>query len=321
MNALRRLCLAIYSLLLIAAAGALIALTWASDQQFNWTVGGWNFQALVNASDAGKIVFTIILGAIAVVGLLTLLLAVFRESVTGQRGSLRLRQTDGGTIEVTGRAIESLLRDELQRLPDVRSVNPRVRLTGGAVDTSLDAVISPTANIATVTSTLSQGVANILRDQVGVTNVRRPSIRIEQDATPDYGRDYRPAGTDGGYAREGIGSGPSDGGYARTAPADATRERETAAVPSAIPSREATESHQPSWPGSAPTESPAETGRTDAEVVHDATLPPPPSGDRPAEDDTRIVPPASFTGEAAPDHSQQSGQGHWEGDRWEAGRP
>lgn len=186
MNILRRLILAIYSLLLIALCGSLIGLTWADDQQFNWDVGGWNLQAFVDSSNSGKIIFTIILAAIALVGVLTLVLAVFRESVGARRGSLRLRQSDGGSIEVTSRAIETILREELQRLPDVKSVDARVRSVNGAVDTALDAAIAPTANIATVTTTLSQGVANVLREKVGVTNVRRPSIRISQDESAPW---------------------------------------------------------------------------------------------------------------------------------------
>lgn len=305
MNALRRFCLAIYSLLLIAAAGALIALTWADNQQFDWTIGGWNFQALVNSSNGGKIIFTIILAVIAFIGLLTLILAVFRDSVRNQRGALRLRQSDGGTIEVTGRAIESLLRDELQRLPDVRSVDPHVRLVGGAVDTNLAAVIAPTANIATVTSTLSQGVSNILRDQVGVTNVRRPSIRIEQDAAPDYGRD---------------GARASDGGYGyRPDPAPA-------AMPSSSPEA-AAEPHRPSWPGTSsqapvtPNNDDTVVTRDDTPVTHDSALPPPPEAPQSTADEARdshLVPPA-VPSEDASAASAQSGAGHWEGDRWESG--
>jgi hypothetical protein len=259
MNALRRFWLAIYSLLLIAAAGALIALTWADDQQFNWDIGGWNFQALINGTDAAKVVFTIILGVIALIGLLTLILAVFRESIGAQRGSLRMRQADGGTIEVTGRAIEALLRDELQRLPDVHSVSPRVRLVGGAVDTSLDATIASNANIATVTSTLSQGVSNILRDQVGVTNVRRPTIRIEQDESPDFGREYgTPASAaDGGHSQRPATVSDRD--------RDVNRDRERDLVPPADYSRDR-----------APAAAPPATARTDDSGQQSSTLPPPP---------------------------------------------
>ena len=90
------------------------------------------------------------------------------------RSTLRMKQADGGTVEVSNEAIENLLRDELEQLPEVRRVAPKVRLAGGAVETSLDAWIEPSASIAHATTVLGQGVAGVLRDQVGVTNVRRP---------------------------------------------------------------------------------------------------------------------------------------------------
>lgn len=183
MNGLRRAFLVLYSLLVIGAAGGLIALAWNQDRKLDINIGSFNLQAFIVSDDTAKWVLTIVLGAVALIGFLTLLLAVAR---TGQRGSakgtLRMRQSDGGTVEVTAGAIENLLREELEQLPDVQSVTPRVRVgSGGAVETAIDAAIEPTASIAVVTNELGQGVANVLRDQVGVTNVRRPSIRITYD--------------------------------------------------------------------------------------------------------------------------------------------
>ncbi|MEO9255219.1 MAG: alkaline shock response membrane anchor protein AmaP, partial [Tepidiformaceae bacterium] len=177
-----RALLVIYSLLLIAAAGGLIALAWNQDQKLDLNVGDFNLQGFVTSTNSAKWAVTVVLAAIAVVGLITLIVAVARSSSGSSKGTLRMKQADGGTVEVTTSAIENLLRDELTRLPSVRSVNPRVRLgSGGAVDTDIDASIEPSASIANATTLLSQGVANVLRDQVGVTNVRRPSIRISYD--------------------------------------------------------------------------------------------------------------------------------------------
>lgn len=182
MNGLRRALLVIYSLLLIAAAGGLIALAWNQDQKLDLNMGSFNLQGFVSSTNNAKWAVTIVLAAIALIGLITLIIAVARSSSHASKGSLRMKQTDGGTVEVTSSAIESLLRDELMRLHSVRSVNARVRLgSGGAVDTDIDAAIEPSASIANVTNDLSQGVANVLRDQVGVTNVRRPTIRISYD--------------------------------------------------------------------------------------------------------------------------------------------
>lgn len=181
MNALRRTFLILYSLLMLAAAGGLIALAWNQDRKLDLNAGDFNIQGFISASDGAKWIATGALAAIAVIAFISLIVAVMRDTSV-RRGSLRMRQADGGTVEVTGSAIENLLQGELERLPDVRKAEPRVRLaSGGAVETTLDATIEPSANIAQVTNELAQTVAMTLRDQVGVTNVRRPTIRISYD--------------------------------------------------------------------------------------------------------------------------------------------
>lgn len=178
MNAFRRALLIVYSLLLIAAAGGLIGLAWNEDRKLDLSVGDLNLQAFITSTDSAKIAFTAICAAIALFGLLTLIIAVMRPSKEQSSGTLRMTQADGGVVEVTAGAVEGLLRQELESYPEVHKVTPRVRLSGGAVDTYLDASIDAGANIASVTAMLGQGVATVLRDQVGVTNVRRPNIKI-----------------------------------------------------------------------------------------------------------------------------------------------
>ncbi|MEP7217042.1 MAG: alkaline shock response membrane anchor protein AmaP [Anaerolineaceae bacterium] len=185
MNVFRRILLVFYSLLVIAAAGGLIGLAWNQDRKLDISLSDLNLQAFITSTDSAKIAFTAICGAVALFGLLTLIIAVLRPSKETSSGTLRMTQADGGTVEVTSGAIESLLRQELESYPEVRKVTPRVRVSGGAVDTYLDASIDPGANIANITTMLGQGVASVLRDQVGVTNVRRPSIKIGYDTSSD----------------------------------------------------------------------------------------------------------------------------------------
>lgn len=180
MNGLRRAFLLVYSLLLIGAAGGLIALAWNQERKLDVKIGDFNVQAFVASTNTAKYGVTAILGAIALIAFVALVLAVLPTS-SRSKGTLRMRQADGGTVEVTAIAIESLLRQELEELPDVRSVAPKVALSGGAVETSLTAVIEPSASIAQVTTDLAEGVASVLRTQVGVTNVKRPHIRISYD--------------------------------------------------------------------------------------------------------------------------------------------
>ena len=181
MNALRRTLLVAYSLLIIAAAGGLIGLAWNQDRKLDLSIGELNLQAFITSDDNAKYAFTAICAAVALFGLFTLVAAVLRPAQGRSTGTLRMRQADGGIVEVTASAVENLLREELDTYPEIRSVRPWVRLNNGAVETHLDAVIEPSASIASVTTVLGQGVAGVLRDQVGVTNVKRPTIKISYD--------------------------------------------------------------------------------------------------------------------------------------------
>jgi len=178
MNGFRRALLILYSLLLIGAAGGLIGLAWNQDRKLDVAVSDLNLQAFITSTDSARLAFTAICGAVALLGLLTLIIAVLRPGAAKSSGTIRMTQADGGVVEVTAEAIEGLLRQELESYPEVGRVTPRVRVNGGAVDTFLDATIEPGANIASVTAMLGEGVASVLRDQVGVTNVRRPSIKV-----------------------------------------------------------------------------------------------------------------------------------------------
>ena len=193
MNTLRRSLLVIYSLLLLAAAAGVGMLAWNQDDQLDLTVQDLNVQALVTADDAEKYLLTAILGVIAFVALVTFIVAVWPHR-TRSRGALRLKQADGGTVEVTAAAIESLIRDDLEALPEVQSAKPRVSLASGAVDTYLDVQIEPSTSIAHATKLLSSTVETVLREQVGVTAIRRPTIRVTYDemaARPIGGRRER----------------------------------------------------------------------------------------------------------------------------------
>ncbi len=191
MNALRRVLLALYSLVLLAALGGIGSLAWNQDDQLDLTISDLNLQAFVDASDGAKYALTGALSGIALLAVFTLLLAIWpKRSGFSSKGTLRIRQADGGTVEVTAGAVEALIRNELEALPEVSKATPRIRLTGGAVDTYLDAHIEPSASIAQATKLLSSTVEQVLREHVGVTSVRRPVIRITYDEMS-----ARPAGS------------------------------------------------------------------------------------------------------------------------------
>ena len=180
MSALRRILLVVYSLLLLAAVGGIASLAWDQDEQLDLNINSLNIQAFVESGDSAKYALTAVLAAIGAVALLTIVVALW-PSREGKRGALKIKQSDGGYVEVTPRAIEAVLRDELEALPEVRRATPKVRLAGGAVDTHIDADIEPSSSIAHATKLLSSTVESVLREHVGVIATRRPVIRINYD--------------------------------------------------------------------------------------------------------------------------------------------
>jgi hypothetical protein len=180
---LRRILLALYSLLFIAACGGLIGLVWNEDQKLDIDLadGDFNMEAFITATDTWQVIATTVLGVLIVFGLWTLLLALLPAGERRGSGMLRLKQADGGTVEVTSQSLERLVGDELEALPEVRQAIPRVRVSGGTVDTDVLAVIEPQESIAHVTTVVSDTVRRAFKEQVGVTNVKRPNIRISYE--------------------------------------------------------------------------------------------------------------------------------------------
>ena len=58
---------------------------------------------------------------------------------------LRLKQAQGGTVEVSSQSLESLVRSEIEALSEVRQAVPRVRVAGGSVAVDATVVIEPSA--------------------------------------------------------------------------------------------------------------------------------------------------------------------------------
>ncbi len=181
MNAVRRLLLAIYSVLLLAACGGLFALAWNQDKKLDIQVRSFNLQAFVTSSDTARAVFAALVALVAVIAFLSLLAAVWRSRSPRSGGVLALRQEDGGIVEISAATLEAILRDALQALPEVRRAEPHVDVRSGAVESRIDATIEPSVSIAIATKVIVDTVHAVLREQVGVTSVRRPAIRMTYD--------------------------------------------------------------------------------------------------------------------------------------------
>ncbi len=129
-----------------------------------------------------KVVFTLIMAALMALGLAGFVLAFFRKSTT-RSGVLRLKQSEGGIVEVPASALEALVVHALGEMDVIAHAEASVALRGGTVATELDLTIGPGASISEVTAGANECLGDVLRDMVGITNVRRPLVRITIDGT------------------------------------------------------------------------------------------------------------------------------------------
>ena len=134
MNVLRRVLLAAYSIVLVASAGGMVVLAWNQDQKLDLKVRHLNLQAFITSSSSEKWALILLMGLIVLFGLLSLVVAFIQGGSSDSDRSLRLHQTDGGTVEITASALEALLRDQLEALPLISRASPKVRLRAGAVN-------------------------------------------------------------------------------------------------------------------------------------------------------------------------------------------
>jgi len=181
MNVLRRVLLATYSILLVAAAGGLIALVWNQDRKLDLNVRNFNVQAFITSSTGEKWAFSLVMGLVILFGLLSLVIAFVQGSPSAEDRSLRLHQTDGGTVEITAAALEALLNDQLEALPLISRASSRVRLRAGAVESDITVTTDPGASIAAVTAAVAETTAKTFKELVGVSHIRRPHVRIQHE--------------------------------------------------------------------------------------------------------------------------------------------
>jgi len=181
MSVLARFFLALYSLLLIAACAGMVALAFNDDEMLDLSIGDFTIRALVDSTDGARWAVTVILGAVGLLSALTLVIALLPWHGRHRAGQVRIQRAGGGTVEITTSALERLLHEEIQGLPGVRQVSPQVRTRGDTIESEITLSIDSGANIAEVTSTVSEATGAVLREQVGATQVRRPTIRITYD--------------------------------------------------------------------------------------------------------------------------------------------
>lgn len=177
MNEGRRAFLALFSLLFIAALGGFIALAWR-ESGADVSAGDWNATGAIATSGTARLVFTVICGALMAVGLVALLMAVAPDRHARRRESLRLNQADGSRMRITPEALEQLVRERLEVLPEVAAARPDVHMRGHALATDLEVAIVPGTNIAQASNDIVTTTMQAYRELVGVTAIDRPELSV-----------------------------------------------------------------------------------------------------------------------------------------------
>ncbi len=180
MNVFNRTFLGLYSLLWFGACVGLIAMAWNTGQMLDINIGNFSLQAFILSDSTDRWVFSIVVGLLGSVGLITFFSAFRQAGVSGSK-SIRARRPDGTIVDVDSEVVEGMLRDELEALPHIRQANPLVRSNGGVVDSQISVSIDAGARIADVTAAVNEATGAVLKHRIGAQQVRRPVIHITYD--------------------------------------------------------------------------------------------------------------------------------------------
>jgi hypothetical protein len=183
-TAVHRVFLSVYSILWAAACVGLIFMAWNEDKKLD--IGGeqLNIQGFVAADGAERWAFTFLMAGLALVGVVTLVIAL-AEGTSTSRGLVRVRQVGGGVVELPATALAAAVAKEMARQPDVRRAGAVVTVTSGSIHTELSLTVEPEASIARVTKGAAETVARVYREEVGATAVARPRVRITYEEPVD----------------------------------------------------------------------------------------------------------------------------------------
>lgn len=177
MTAVQRLFLCVYSVLWAAACAGLIFMAWSENKKLDLGGERLNLQAFVAAGGAERWAFTLLMAGLALVGVVTLVIALV-ETTDASRGLIRVRQVGGGIVELPATALAAAVAKEMARQPDVRRAGAVVTVARGTIQTDLALTVEPGASIARITKGAAETVARVYREEVGATAVRRPHLRI-----------------------------------------------------------------------------------------------------------------------------------------------
>ena len=171
MQWLDRLIKALVAVVLLAGGGGLFAfvLGWQGKQLFGWLTG-LRYSALDGS----------VLAAVFVLAALYLLATLIKERQ--DEGSI-IQETDLGQVEVSLKAIVTLVKRAARDLSGVRELSPVVRVDPKGLDIQVTAQVDAGLNIPALATEIQQKIQNYLLETVGYP-VHRVKVDIK-DVRPE----------------------------------------------------------------------------------------------------------------------------------------
>jgi hypothetical protein len=167
------------AIVLLAAAwivlmAIVIFLAWAAPDDAINTLGDVVQEMEDNNDTAGRLILTLAALALAVFGLLIIILELAPED---EERELHVTQA-GSTTIVPARALRLRLEEALASMPDVTNAKARVRTRDNGIATNLDLALRPRANVANVTQEASRIVVDIIQTELGLPVAGLPDVRV-----------------------------------------------------------------------------------------------------------------------------------------------
>lgn len=174
MNEANRTAIVLVAAMWIILMVIVIFLAWAAPADAIEALGDVVQELDANNDTAGRLVITLGALALAVFGLLVIILELAPED---EERELRVNQA-GSTTIVPAQALRQRVEEAIGALPEVTTVKARVSTQDNGIATNLDLGLVPRANVANVTQEASRLVVDIIQTELGLPVAGLPQVRI-----------------------------------------------------------------------------------------------------------------------------------------------
>lgn len=174
MNEANRTAIVFIAAAWIVLMAIVIFLAWAAPGDAIEALGDVVQEMDESNDTAGRLVITLGALALAVFGLLVIILELAPED---EERELRVKQA-GSTTIVPAQALRQRVEEAIGALPEVTTVRARVLTQDNGIATNLDLGLAQRANIAKVTQEASRLVVDIIQTELGLPVAGLPQVRI-----------------------------------------------------------------------------------------------------------------------------------------------